>query len=72
MAFPKVVSTPWRPKLTENRSSVAVRRRQRKPSKTLTASPPNLTVSLETLYHHLPLGLALSKMPEDMFLLRII
>ena len=33
---------------------------------------PYLTVGLEALYHHLPLGLVLPEVPEELFLLGII
>jgi hypothetical protein len=33
-------------------------------SKTLRPSRPDLTVSLKTFYHHLPLGLVLPEIPE--------
>jgi hypothetical protein len=33
---------------------------------------PHLTVSLQALYHHLPLGLVLPEVTEELFLLRIV
>ena len=33
---------------------------------------PDLAVGLETVKHHLPLGLILPKVPEESFLIRII
>jgi hypothetical protein len=33
---------------------------------------PVLTVCLETFYHHLPLGLVLEEVTEELFLIRII
>jgi hypothetical protein len=33
---------------------------------------PYLTVSLKTIYHHLPLGLVLPEVTEELFLIRII
>jgi hypothetical protein len=39
-----------------------------------TRRPPrsDLTVGLEAIYHHLPLGLVLPEVPEELFLIRII
>jgi len=33
---------------------------------------PNLTVGLEAIYHHLPLGLVLEELPEKSLLLGVI
>src|SRR5215207_7208917 len=38
-------------------------------SKTRRSSRPDLTVGLEAIYHHLPLGLVLPEVPEELFLL---
>ena len=36
------------------------------------SSRPDLTVGLEAIYHHLPLGLVLPEVTEESFLIRII
>ena len=36
------------------------------------SSRPDLTVGLEAIYHHLPLGLVLPEVTEELFLIRII
>ena len=36
------------------------------------SSRPYLTVGLQTFYHHLPLGLVLPQVTEELFLIRII
>ena len=41
-------------------------------SKAWRPSRPDLTVGLETVKHHLQLGLILPKVPEELFLIRII
>jgi hypothetical protein len=39
-----------------------------------TRRPPrsDLTVGLQALYHHIPLGLVLPEVPEELFLIRVI
>src|SRR5215203_1849826 len=41
-------------------------------SKARRSSRPDLTVGLQALYHHLPLGLVLPEVTEELFLLRIV
>jgi hypothetical protein len=41
-------------------------------SKTQRPPHPDLTVRLEAFYHHLPLGLILPKIPEDVFLIWVV
>jgi hypothetical protein len=41
-------------------------------SKVWRPSRPDLAVSLEAIYHHIPLSLVLLKVPEESFLIRII
>ena len=33
---------------------------------------PHLAVGLQALYHHIPLGLVLPEVPEELFLIRMI
>jgi hypothetical protein len=35
-------------------------------------SPPDVTICLEAIYHHLPLGLVFPEMPEYVFLLWVV
>ena len=41
-------------------------------SKTRRPASPDLTVGLEAIYHHISLSLVLPKVPEELFLLRVI
>jgi hypothetical protein len=41
-------------------------------SKTRRPALPHLTIRLEAFYHHLPLGLVLPEIPEDLFLIWVV
>ena len=41
-------------------------------SKTRGPAPPDLTVGLEAIYHHIPLGLVLPEVPKELLLFTVI